>query len=709
VSIVKVHSRLNLKFGRELPMYFQVEAAECGLACIAMVASFHGYRTDLQTLRRKHEVSLKGTTFAHLMQIANLVGLSSRAVKLDLDGLPHLRLPCVLHWSFSHFVVLGSVGKRSVTLHDPAVGIRNCGMEEFSRLFTGVALEVWPSDTFILKEVRSPVRVWNVAGKIIGLARSLTQIVVLALALEVFSLASPLFLQWTVDDVIVSADKSLLTTLALGFGLLIVLRAAVSAVRAWAILYMQTTISVQWRANIFNHLLSLPVRFFERRQLGDIATRFNSVDDIQQTLTTSFLEGLLDGLMSIVTLIVMFVYAPNLSWIVLAASALYFVIRLLRFKPILQATLAKATFAAKQQTQFFETVRGAKSIKLFQREGERRSVWMTHLIDQINAGLRADKLRLVFDCLNSLLSGAEMIVVIWLGAKMVIGKEFTVGALMAFSAYKDQFDRRSSSLIDKIFQAGTLQVYVDRLSDIVLAEPEEANAVISPRPGTALSATISVSGLRFRYAEQDPYVLDGVSFEIAEGESVALIGPSGGGKSTLLNVMLGVYQPTEGDVLIGGISIKQIGIAALRQMVGVVMQDDTLFAGSILENITFFDANPDPVWAEECAKAASIHQEICEMPMGFNSLIGDLGSALSGGQKQRVLLARALYKRPKILLLDEATSHLDLEREKKVSDSIRRLNITRLIVAHRPETAASADRRIRLEHGKIVTAVRAVS
>jgi ATP-binding cassette, subfamily B, bacterial CvaB/MchF/RaxB len=213
-----------------------------------------------------------------------------------------------------------------------------------------------------------------------------------------------------------------------------------------------------------------------------------------------------------------------------------------------------------------------------------------------------------------------------------------------------------------------------------------------------------VKGLKFRYAETEPQVLDGVNLKIQAGESVAIVGPSGGGKTTLLNVMLGIHPPTEGEVLVGGVRLKDLGLEAMRQMIGTVLQDDVLFAGSIAENISFFDSEPNQEWIEECASLAAIHADIMAMAMGYRSLVGDMGTVLSGGQKQRVLLARALYKRPKILFLDEATSHLDVELEQVVNASIKALNMTRIIIAHRPETIASADRVIALREGRIAEA-----
>jgi ATP-binding cassette subfamily B protein RaxB len=693
---------LSFGFGRKLPLILQTEATECGLASLAMVAGYHGFRTDLASMRRLFLISVKGTTLGHLIQMTNALSMSTRPVKLLLEDLPDLKLPCILHWQFNHFVVLKKVTSKNIVIHDPAYGIRTIPMDEVSEAFTGVALELWPNSGFKKVTFKQHIKLRELMGHVTGLYRSFGQIILLAMALEVFALVSPFYLQWVIDNVIVSADRDLLTTLALGFGLLMLMQQVVATVRAWVIMYMATTLNVQWRANVFTHLIRLPVEYFEKRHLGDVVSRFNSVDTIQKTLTTTFVEAILDGIMTIVTLVMMFIYSPTLAWVAVVAMVLYGLGRWAWYRPLRNATEEQIVYAAKQQSHFLETVRGVKTIKLFQRQDERRSTWLTLLVDQINADLRNQKLQVLYRLLNGVLFGLERIIIIWLGAKLILDGNFTVGVLMAFVAYKDQFDGRVSSLIDKIFEVKMLQLQGERLADIVLTAPEDTQR---HHKGTAselaLEPSVEITNLRYRYADQEPWVLDGVNIKIEAGESVAIVGPSGCGKSTLMNVMLGIRTPSEGDVLIGGVSVSQVGLDTLRSMVGTVMQDDSLFAGSVSDNICFFEHKPDMQWIEECARMAAIHEEIMAMPMGYNTFIGDMGTALSGGQKQRVLLARALYKRPNILFLDEATSHLDIARETMVNTAIKSLNVTRVIIAHRPETIASADRVIVLEGGKV--------
>jgi ATP-binding cassette subfamily B protein RaxB len=296
------------------------------------------------------------------------------------------------------------------------------------------------------------------------------------------------------------------------------------------------------------------------------------------------------------------------------------------------------------------------------------------------------------------------VLVLWVGAGLVLDGLFSVGALIAFTAYKTQFDQRVSGLIDKLFELKLVGLQGERLADIVQTEPEQTGERGLGTDGPALEPSIEVCGLRFRYSPQEPFVLDGVDFRVDAGESVAIVGGSGCGKTTLINILLGVLPATEGEIKVGGMPLPALGLDRLRAMVGTVIQDDVLFAGSIGDNICFFDSRADQEWMAACARMAAIHADIRAMPMGYNTLVSNMGTVLSGGQKQRILLARALYKRPAILLLDEATSHLDVEREREVTAMVETLRVTRVIVAHRPETIAAAGRVITLARGRVARA-----
>ena len=698
---------LNLGLGGpRLPMILQTEAAECGLACMAMIAAHHGLRSDLPTLRQRFSLSLKGATMADLVRLAGHLQLNARALRAEMEHLPELALPCVLHWDLNHFVVLKEVTRGVAVIHDPARGVRRLPLAEVSRHFTGVVLELTPQADFKPHTERRDVSLRQLLGRVTGLKRSLLQIFVLALGLEAFTLLAPFYLQWVVDNVLVSADRDLMVTLAIGFGLLVLVQVGTGAIRSWAVLHLSSTLNLQWLANVFSHLMRLPVAWFEKRHTGDVMSRFGAVQKIQQTLTTSFIEAVLDGLLVIVTLAMMLVYSGTLTAIALASVLAYALLRWAFFRPLRDATEESIIFEAKRASHFLESLRGVQSIKLFNRQEDRQARFMNLVVDAMNATIATRKLDLLFSVLHKLVFGLERIAMVWVGALLVMDRSFSVGMLFAFIAYKEQFAQRVSALIDKVVEVKMLKLQGERLADIVLTPPEPMADLGTREPQQAVN--LELRNVSFAYSDSEPEVIRGLSLTIEPGESVAIVGPSGCGKTTLLKLMLGVHAPQTGEIRVGGVPLRQLGLRGWRDMIGTVMQDDQLFAGSIADNISFFDAQADAQWVQQCARIAAVFDEVQAMPMGFHTLIGDMGTSISGGQRQRLLLARALYKRPKILFLDEATSALDVDREREVNLAIRGLELTRIIVAHRPETIASASRVIVLHDGKVAQDLRSV-
>ncbi|MEQ9258541.1 MAG: peptidase domain-containing ABC transporter [Roseovarius sp.] len=694
----------NLQFGwgRRLPLILQAEAAECGLACLAMIAGYHGHHADTATLRRRHGFSLKGATLKDVIAVADRIGLAARPLRLELHELPMLKTPCILHWDLNHFVVLKSVSRDGITLHDPAEGLRRVAMADVSRHFTGVALELAPTGGFETAAPPPRVRMRALLGHVTGLRRALGHLLILALALEVLALLAPLFVALTVDQAIVSADRSLLLTLLVAFGLLLVVQTSISFLREWMLIRLGASLKVQSRKNLFTHLVALPAGYFETRHVADVMSRFDSQNTILQTLSTDLVIALLDGLMCVVTLAVMFLLAPVLASIALVGAVAYSLLRWAFYMPLRQASSEAIIWAARRDSHFLETLRGMKAIKLFNGQTDRRAHWLNLLVETTNRQIATQRLNLLFRTANAFLLGALALGIVYMAARMILDNLFSVGLLVAFLAYMDMFLRRASGLVDTFVDLRMLGIHAERLADIALTAPEPRSETLE-RPRGRAAVAIEVRDLSFRYGPNEPYVLEKLTFRIEPGTSVAFAGPSGCGKTTLLKLLAGLLEPSSGTVLADGVPIARLGGEAWRARLGVVMQDDVLFAGSIADNISFFAAESDPERIERCARMAAVHDDIAAMPMGYGTLIGDMGTSLSGGQKQRVLLARALYRQPGLLLLDEATSHLDVTRERIVNDTLRKLDATRISVAHRPETIRAADRVIRLDRGRIVS------
>lgn len=675
---------------RQLPLVMQSEGAECALACLVMIACYHGYEIDLSSLRRRFSSSLKGVNLTRLVEIAHALGFEARPLRAELEYLHGAQLPCILHWDLNHFVVLRRVTRRGAEIHDPARGHYRMPLAELSRHFTGVVIELMPSADFSPTRKRQQFSLRALTGRVIGLPSALLQIMGLALAIEVLALVMPFQMQWVVDQVLMSSDRPLLLVMTLGFLIVMAAQTGLTIARAWLVSWLGATLNAQWVTNLFGHLMKLPLDYFEKRHVGDILSRFSSVQTIQSTLTGSFIEAVLDGLMGMMALIILCLYSLPLTACVLAAFVLYAVLRIVMYRALWRINEEQLVYGARQQSELMETIRGVQAIKLANRQSVRKVRVANSILASTQRIMRSQRITSVFRALNQGIFGTQRILLIALGAYLSMQGKFSAGMLMAYVAYADQFAVKVGSLVDKCVDFRMLRLHAERIADIALAEPESYTQ--GTYAGQEAEPRIAVRDLGFRYAAGDPWILRNLNLNIEAGESVAIIGPSGCGKSTLAKLLLGLLEPTEGSIHIAGIDIRQYGLENYRSLVGTVMQDDTLFPGTIADNISFFDQAAQLSDIIEAAKLANVHADIGAMPMAYESLVGDMGSALSGGQRQRLILARALYRNPKILVLDEATSHLDIENEAVINRRIAGMNMTRIIIAHRPETIASTAR-----------------
>ncbi len=695
INFRRIIDQLDIQWRYRIPVIHQTETSECGLACLAMICGNFGKNIDLITLRRQFNLSSRGSNLAGINDIAENLGMVTRALSLELDELAAIKTPCILHWDFSHFVVLVKVKRNRFVLHDPARGRIIIGLEEMARCFTGVALEIWPGSEFSAKAEQNRISLRSLINSIYGIKSTLTKIFCLSIIIEVINLVMPVGTQLVMDHAIPAGDRGLLTLIAAGLMFFILLKAATGMLRAWSSLVMSTLINVQWQSGLFNHLLRLPLGYFERRKLGDIQSRFGSLDTLRATFTTSVVGAIMDSIMVVGVFVMMLLYGGYLTWVVLGFTAFYVLIRLITFGYYRQVSEETLVRGARASSYFMETLYGIATVKI-QGMAERRGThWLNLKIDAINSGIKLTKMDLLFGGINTFVAACDQVAILWLGTSLVIDNQMTIGMFVAFGSFRGQFSDRVASLISFILQLRMMSLHNERIADIALQEKEQKKTDLKissdMRP-----VSLETSELSFRYDSQSDPVFSGLCLSVDSGESVAITGASGAGKTTLIKVLCGLFEPESGKVLVNGTDIRQLGINNYHSMIACVMQDDRLFSGTIRENICGFAEDINEDWMIECARASYIHDVIMKMPMGYETLIGELGEGVSGGQKQRIFIARALYRKPGILFMDEATSSLDTESERYINVAIKKLNITRIIIAHRETTLRTVNRTINI-------------
>ncbi len=678
-----------------LPMMFQSEVAECGLACLAMLSSYYGRYSDLRSLRERLCLPARGASVKQLLRAGERLDLQGRPLKLGLEDIGRLTLPAVLHWDTDHFVVLRRVNRRSIVIHDPAVGIRKYSLAELDCHFTGIAIEFSPAVTFTKEAAAKEYSVRQLFSVTPSFRSAFYQVFVLSLLLQLLSLIFPLYLQLVIDQGLSKGDRDIILLVALLFSLVILAKASVSYFRGVVLLQFSSQLGFQLVSNTFAHLLRLPLPYFERREMGDIVSRFSSIDNIKQLVTQEMITVIVDGVFSILTFFLLFLYSPLLAFV-----ALFFVLVLTSIRILtipIERTCRQEVLqtGAKQQTRFMENVRCIAVTKNYGIEADRLSEWQNYYAYFVNAGYRLGHLQLRVGSLHNLLFGLDHVATIYLGSAAIFGGQLTIGQLMSFVFLKQHFAGSIAAMLPKIAEIRLLRLELDRVSDITFAEAEP-DYQVSSLLDRKLRGAIATNKLGFSYMPEQSKLFQGLCLAIEPGEFLAVSGNSGCGKSTLLKLLLGLCSPTQGKIAIDGLSISEIGVQNYRSQVAAVLHGDSLLAGSLAYNVNLGRGSFDLERLESACRETLILDDIRSLPMGFNTQVGEMGVALSAGQIQRILLARALYRSPRLVILDEALSHLDTEAARQIISNIRRQQITLVLVSHNSDIVELADYSLQL-------------
>jgi ABC-type bacteriocin/lantibiotic exporter with double-glycine peptidase domain len=683
-----------------MPVVLQTSIADCGAACLAMVLGLHGRHVRLDDVRQVAGIGRDGVDAQALVEAGRHYGLAGRGVRIeDLDDLAYLGRGAILHWGFSHFVVLERTTRRGAVVIDPAVGRREVRRDELDEELTGVALvfEATPE----LEPGGRRRRGWSrAAGMLREHVRPLGRVLALSLMLQVLALATPVLTGVLVDRVVPWGDFGLLGVLAAGLGFAAAFHFLASLVRAHLLLGIRTHLDARLSVDFLEHLVDLPFLFFQQRSAGDLLTRLNSNATIRQILTSSALSAALDGLLVTLYLVLLALTHPALGLVVVglgAAQVAVYVVTRRRHRDLMTSELRVQAASRGYQVQLLAGIETLKAMGAERRSVER---WTDLFVDELNVVLARGRLSALSDALLASLGLSSPFVVLGYGAVLVLRGELTLGTMLAASALAAGFLAPLSALVATGFQLQLLGSYTERIDDVLETPKEEDATAVAAAP--QLAGRITLDEVSFRYAPAAPLVVRGVSLEVEPGTFVALVGPSGAGKSTLAHLLLGLYRPTSGRILYDGLDLAALSLRSVRSQLGIVSQQPYLFGASIRQNLTLADPSLPLDRVVEAARRAQIHDDVLALPMGYDTVLADGGASLSGGQRQRLALARALVHRPAILLLDEATSSLDAATERAIQDELDASHCTRIVIAHRLSTVAAADLIVVLKDGQVV-------
>ena len=684
---------------RKVPVIHQSEISECGLACLNMIAIYHGHSFPMSYLRKHFPSRVTGTKLRELMDIATEIGFYSRAVRVERHELKNIQLPCILHWDVNHYVVLSHIKKNGFIINDPSSGRRFISNDEFDRSYTGISLEVTPNLDIEKIKIKNTTSILNTFNFTKDIKRAFIHIFIMSLALEVMLVLTPMITQIIIDSVFLTSDTSLLTTVVIGSVIILLTSTLITSVRSITVINLSSYVSLTWLNSLFTHLINLPMKFFHSREYGEISSRFNSLHTIQKTVTDFFITAILDGVMSLLTLALMFLYSPIMTAISLSGLAIYVALRYTWYSYLYVENEKLLRISAQEENHFVESIKGIQTIKTNNVTGDRKEAWMDIVTSHNNSSIKLQKMSVLYTATNSVIIGIEGIIILWVGANQVITNEFSIGMYLAFIAYSTQFSSRIGNLIDSFMSLKLMKLHIERISDITDHPQEHEHHKLGfhkekdqkPKP------SIEFNNVYFKYNENDKWILEDLSFKVGPGEKVVITGPNGSGKSTILKLIEKIYLPQRGKILIDGVDINHIPTVSLRNIISSIFQNDYIFSGTIIDNICLMNDSYDDIKVNKISNDVNALDFIMKLPLGFHTPINSTSLSLSSGQQQKILFARALYRNPKILILDEATSNLDRNSEIKINSLIKSSNITTIMVAHKNSVIESADRVIYID------------
>lgn len=697
----RVHSTFQALRQPKVPQIMQMSAVECGAACLAMILSYYGRKTTLAEMRERCAIGRDGLSARNLLRTAQAYGLRARIISLQKNDFRHIRLPAIIHWGFEHFLVLEHWSPKYVEVVDPAAGRLRVPMDEFDSSFTGIVILLEPGAHF-QKGQKAPSHEGQAyLAKCLKQAPWLLAQVLLASGLlQLFGLSVPLLTKVVVDQIVPQHALSLVFLLGLGILILFCTQFIMTFLRALLLVFLQTRVDMYMMLTFFEHLLTLPLRFFQVRSSGDILTRLASNTIIRDTLSTQLISTVLDGSFVVVYLCILFWQSWTMGVLAFGLGLVQMIFLFVTTRALHDLSMRELIAQGKAQGYVNEALGNIVSLKAAGAEQRAFNYWTNLFFTQLNLSARRSTLSACLETATSLLQALAPLVFLWVGMLQVLQGTLQVGTMLALNVLASAFLIPFLSLVSNAQRLQLVRSHLERLTDVLQAKPEQESE--TTRDPGQLTGKIVLEHVSFRYDLESADVLRDIHLEIEPGQKIALVGRTGSGKSTLGKILLGLLTPTQGEIFYDGQPLSLLNYQAVRAQFGVVMQEASVFSGTIHQNIAFNDPEMPMERIMRAAKLAAFDQDILSMPMKYDTPVSEQGSALSGGQRQRLVLARALAHSPALLLLDEATSSLDASTELLVEQNIATLASTQIIIAHRLSTIRHADVILVLEQGAIV-------
>lgn len=689
---------------RRFPLVRQIDEMDCGPAALAMVCRHFGRAVGLARLRQLVHTAVDGTSLESICRAATELGLAARSVQASARNLEHMPVPAIVHWEGNHWVVLYDIGPTHASIADPGGGLQRLTRAEFEKKWTGFAALFDYTEAFDSAPEGKPAFSW-LWPFFRAHAASMYKAVALAIIVSVLQMAIPVLTQVIVDKVLVEQDAELLNTLMLAMLAVLVFISIAMVAQRYLLSFAAVRIDAATLDFLTRKLLALPMRYFNSRRTGDIQRRLESVQRVREFMVQSGVGGMTALAQLVVALLLMFIYSPKLTAVFLATVPLYIVMMAWsarKLRPIMERI--ESAFAKYFSFQI-DAIKGIETVKSLASERAFREMLLSEFHGIAQRRFNADFTIMCYDGAIQAVTFLSIVLFLWVGAYEVMDGNLTIGALVAFNSLVALANGPITVLLLMWDNLQLSTVLLERVNDVLEQEPEQGADHSKLAPVRSVSGQVTFQNMGFRYGGPESVpILEGINLVVPAGRRVAIVGRSGSGKTTLVKCLAGLIEPTEGTILYDGVDMKSVNYRDLRRHIGFVLQENHLFNDTIAKNIAFGEPSPDMdkvVWASRMAHA---HGFIEQLPLGYETRVGETGIALSGGQRQRLAIARAVYPQPPILVFDEATSSLDAESERAVKENLEQLQSgrTSFVIAHRLSTVRDADQIIVIEKGRLL-------